>query len=111
MAAALAFLPAKDVIKGFELLKDCNGDSDVSEFLEYFKKAYIGLPQQIGTGRRVPKTAVSEWSVYQAVIDRKNKINNNVEVWSRSFNNAVNVKHPISPNSSPISKIHRKTQS
>ena len=34
MAAALAFLPAIAVIKRFELLKDCNGDSDISEFLE-----------------------------------------------------------------------------
>ena len=97
MAAVLAFLPAKVVIKGFELLKDCNGDSDVSEFLEYFEKTYIGFPQQIGTGRRAPRFAVSEWSVYQAVMDRKRKTNNSVEVWNRIFNNAVNVKQPIIP--------------
>ena len=96
-AADLAFLPAKDVIKGFELRKDCNGDSDVSEFLEYFEKTYIGVPQQIGTGRRAPRFAVSEWSVYKAVMDRKSKTNNNVEVWNRIFNNAVNVKHPNIP--------------
>ena len=47
MAAALAFLPAKDVIKGFKLLKDCNGDSDVSEFLEYFEKTCIGVPNKL----------------------------------------------------------------
>ena len=74
MAAALAFLPAKDVTKEFELLKDCNSDSDISEFLEYFEKTYIGVPQQIGTGRRAPRFAVSEWSVYQAVMDKKVKL-------------------------------------
>ena len=97
MAAALAFLPVKDAIKGFKLLKDSNGDSDVSEFLEYFGKTYIGVSQQIGTGRRAARSTVSEWSVYEAVLDKKSKTNNIVEVWNRIFNNAVNVKHPNIP--------------
>ena len=46
-AAKLVFLPAKDIIKGFEVLKDCNGGSDVSEFFEYFEKTYIGAPNKL----------------------------------------------------------------
>ena len=95
-AAALAFLPVKDVIKGFELLEDCNGDSDVSEFLKYYENTYIGVPQEIGTGTRAPRFAVSERSVYQAAKDRKSKTNNNVEAWNRIFN-AVKVRHPNIP--------------
>ena len=71
--------------------------ADVSEFLEYFETTYIGVPQQIGTSRRAPKFAVSEWSFYQAVTDRKTKTNNNVEVWNNIFNKAVKKKHPNNP--------------
>ena len=30
-------------------------------------------------------------------MDRKSKTNNNVDVWNRIFNKAVNVKHPYIP--------------
>ena len=58
MAAAFAFLPSEDVIKGFELFKDCNGESDL-RVLEYFEGTYIGVPKQIEAGRRAPKFAVN----------------------------------------------------
>ena len=85
MAAVLAFLPATDVMKGFETLKDCNDDSDVSEVFEYLARTYRGIPQQIGTGRRTPILAFSKWSLHQAVMDRKGKLNNIVQVWKRNF--------------------------
>ena len=43
-------------------------------FLEGFEKTYIGVPQQIGTGRRSPRFTISEWSVYQALMDKKVKL-------------------------------------
>ena len=104
MAAALAFLPAKDVIERFELFKYCNGDSDVSDFLEYFEKTYRGVPQQIGSDRCAPRFAVSEWSVYQAVMERKSKTKINVEVW-KTFQQRCECKtFPLENCSKPVTR-------
>ena len=94
MTAALQFLPPVDCVKGFECIRKNTADADANEFLDYFEKTYIGLPRNFGSGRRSPRFEIKEWSVYNAVITKKNKTNNNVEVWNRIFNIAVNTKHP-----------------
>ena len=75
------------------------------------EKTYTGVPQEIRTGRRAPRNAVSKWNVYQTVADRKRKTNINVEVWNKIFINAVNANIPIPPGSFPISKSHRMLRS
>ena len=44
---ALAYLPIDDIIKGFDLVA-AEFDDDAGDFLDYFKKTWIGEPKRRG---------------------------------------------------------------
>ena len=90
MLPALAFLPAGDVIEGFEELVDtirvlCNDVAD--DLLQYFEDTYIGRYRR-NAPRRPPLFAINPWNMF-------NRTDNSVEGWHRSFQGHVSACHPV----------------
>ena len=102
MAGTLTFLPATDIIKGFELLEDCNDDSDVRVFGVLWEDLHRSPPTH-WNWQVAPRFAVSEWNVFQAIMDWKSKTNNNVGV-EQNFESTLTEL-------TPTSKIHWKMRS
>ena len=90
MLPALAFLPAGDVIEGFEELVDTirvlyNDVAD--DLLQYFEDTYIGRYRR-NAPRRPPLFAINPWNMF-------NRTDNSVEGWHRSFQGHVSACHPV----------------
>ena len=90
MLPALAFLPAGDVIEGFEELVDTirvlyNDVAD--DLLQYFEDTYIGRYRR-NAPRRPPLFAINLWNMF-------NRTDNSVEGWHRSFQGHVSACHPV----------------
>ena len=90
MLPALAFLPASDVIEGFEELVDTirvlyNDVAD--DLLQYFEDTYIGRYRR-NAPRRPPLCAINLWNMF-------NRTDNSLEGWHRSFQGHVSACHPV----------------
>ena len=90
MLPALAFLPAGDVIEGFEELVDTirvlyNDVAD--DLLQHFEDTYIGRYRR-NAPRRPPLFAINLWNMF-------NRTDNSVEGWHRSFQGHVSACHPV----------------
>ena len=90
MLPALAFLPAGDVIEGFEELVDTirvlyNDVAD--DLLQYFEDTYIGRYRR-NAPRRPPLFAINLWNMF-------NRTDSSLEGWHRSFQGHVSACHPV----------------
>lgn len=78
---ALAFLPPKDVVTGFNQIKKSSPES-FECILNYFERFYIGkLKPNSKTQRVVPMFPIECWNVFERVKQRLPRTNNNVENW------------------------------
>ena len=96
MLLALAFLPAGDVIEGFEELVDtiriCDDVTD--DLLQYFEDTYIGRCRR-NAARHPPRFAINLWNMFNRTNDELPRTNNSVEDWHRSFQGHVSACHPV----------------
>ena len=87
MLPALVFLPAGDVIEGFEELVDTvrilyNDVAD--ELLQYFEDTCIGRYRR-NAPRRSPLFAINLWNMFNRTDHELPRTNNSVEGYHRSF--------------------------
>ena len=97
MLPALAFLPAGDVIEGFEELVDTIRvlyDHVGDDLLQYFKDTYIGRYRR-NAPRRPPLFAINLWNMFNRTDDELPRTNNSVEGWHRNFQGHVSACHPV----------------
>ena len=97
MLPALAFLPAGDVIEGFEELPDTIRvlyDDVADDLLQYFKDTYIGRYRR-NAPRRPPLFVINLWSMFNRTDDELPRANNSVEGWHRSFQGHISACHPV----------------
>ena len=97
MLPALAFLPAGDVIEGFEELVDTIRvlyDDVGDDLLQYFKDTYIGRYRR-NAPRRPPLFAINLWNMFSRTDDEIPRTNNTVEGWHRSFQGHASACHPV----------------
>ena len=93
----LAFLPAGDVIEGFEELVDTIrilNDNVTDDLLQYFEDTYIGRYCR-NAPRRPPLFAINLWNMFNRTDDELPQTNNSVEGWHRSFQGHVSACHPV----------------
>ena len=94
---ALAFLPAGDVIEGFEELVDTIrilNDNVADDLLQYFEDTYIGRYCR-NAPRRPPLFAINLWNMFNRTDDELPRTNNSVEGWHRSFQGHVSACNPV----------------
>ena len=97
MLPALAFLPAGDVIEGFEELEDtirilCDDVTD--DLLQYFEDTYIGRYRR-NAPRRTPLFAINLWNMFNRTDGELPRTNNSVEDWHQSFQGHVSACQPV----------------
>ena len=97
MLQVLAFLPADDVIEGFEELVDtirvlCDGVAD--DLLQYFEDTYIGRYRR-NAPRSPPLFAINLWNMFNRIDDELPRTNNSVEGWHRSFQGHASACHSM----------------
>ena len=90
MIAAIAFVPANDVDRVFNMLAN-NVDAALDVILDYLEENYIG---GIRRGRfRRPRFTYAMWGVHDRVVDNLPRTNNAVEGWHNRFNRHVGCHH------------------
>ena len=94
MLPALVFLPAGDVIEGFEELVDILYDDVADDLLQYFEDTYIGRYRR-NAPRRSPLFANNLWNMFNRTANELPRSNNGVEGWHRSFQGHVSAFHPV----------------
>ena len=103
----LAYIPPGDVPEVFESLKS-NLDSEtddqrIFDFYDYLEKNYIGLKQEVTTGRgknkkttitrQKPRYEIEMWSVFSRINECLPRTNNFTEAWHNCFS-AMLLSHP-----------------
>lgn len=97
MLACLTFVPVNDVIKIFNLITQwitMNVDIDLSEFLDYFRKSFIGIfndKYEIVTN---PTYSVEFWNARERVLNDICRTTNSAESFHRTLNYRYNNPHP-----------------
>ena len=95
--AALAFIPAADVIEVFEQLIDSpffkDHEEEIRELVNYFEDNWIGRPARRG-GRSASIFPVTLWNVHDQVVHDLPRTNNSVEGWHRGFSQLLGAYHP-----------------
>jgi hypothetical protein len=81
---ALAYVPVEDVITGFNELNN-NCVESFGPVLDYFYKTYIGDLKPGGKSRK-GRFPITSWNVYNRVLAKRPKTNNNVESWHEKLN-------------------------
>jgi hypothetical protein len=81
---ALAYVPVEDVITGFNELNN-NCVESFRPVLDYFYKTYIGDLKPGGKSRK-GRFPITSWNVYNRVLAKRPKTNNNVESWHEKLN-------------------------
>ena len=78
---ALAFVPVNDVTWVFELLQKEVPDNFMP-IVSYFEKNYIGkLKPNSKSCRDVARFPIDSWNLYERVISKKERTNNDIESW------------------------------
>ncbi|CAF0812115.1 unnamed protein product [Brachionus calyciflorus] len=89
----LAFIPPKDVIFGFEMIKQMS-PSKLIPILDYFEKYYIGVPvKNDSTKRVIPLFQIKYWNLYKRICKELTRTNNNIEAWHKSLSQDIE-SHP-----------------
>ena len=97
MLQVLAFLPADDVIEGFEELVDTIRvlyDDVADDLLQYFEDTYIGRYRR-NAPRCPPLFAINLWNMFNRIDDKLPRTNNSVEGWHRSFQGHASACHSV----------------
>ena len=97
MLPALAFLPAGDVIEGFEELVDTIRilyDDVADDLLQYFEETYIRRYRR-NAPRRRPLFAINLWNMFNRTDDELSCTNDSAEGWHQSFQGHVSICHPV----------------
>ena len=97
MLLALAFLPAAEVIEGFEELVDTRRilyDDVADDFLHYFEDTYMGRYYK-NAPRRHSLFAINLWNMFNKNNDELPRTNNSVVGWDQSFQGHVFACHPV----------------
>ena len=97
LIAALAFIPAADVIEVFEQFIDSpffkDHEEEIRELVNYFEDNWIGRPARRG-GRSASIFPVTLWNVHDQVVHDLPRTNNSVEGWHRGFSQLLGAYHP-----------------
>ena len=81
--AALAFVPASNVVQAFtELVSHRDFDERLQPLVDYFEDTWIGRPSLAGT-RRPPVFPIELWNVYTRTVNNEHRTNNSIEGWHR----------------------------
>ena len=84
MLQALAYLPACDVIQGFEAVKESQEFNSVEKtFINYIEKNYVGGLSRKGE-RKVARFPIETWNLHTRVLEGSPTTNNPVESWHSS---------------------------
>lgn len=92
---ALVYVPPGNVIEVFEQLVESdfsNEDTNVSNYLNYFERQYIGKfsrDARMRQQRLNPRFKIEYWNQYNAVCTNLPRTNNSVEGWHAGFMNLV----------------------
>ena len=95
---ALAFVPAKDVVEGWEILisapKFTPPELDIPDaLLDYFRSTYIGERWTRGP-HKDGLFAISFWNCEELVQEGHPRTTNHVESWHRVFQQTIDGNHP-----------------
>lgn len=89
----LAFIPASDVIDGFNMIKSISC-AEFKVILDYFEKYYIGKQVENDKDKRlVPSFPIKYWNVHKRIIKDLPRTNNNIESWHKSLSQDIE-SHP-----------------
>ena len=91
------FLPACNVIEGFEELEDTIRvlyDDLADDLLLYLECTYIDRYRR-NAPRRPPRFTTNLWNMFNRNDDELQRTNNSVEGWHQSFQGHVSVCHPV----------------
>lgn len=91
MIIALAYLPLRDVVAGFEELEDYVNES-LRPVLDYVEDNYIG--RRTREGRRRPLFPHEWWNVYERTLRGDARTNNAVEGSHNRFKTELGYSHP-----------------
>ncbi|XP_034934842.1 uncharacterized protein [Chelonus insularis] len=101
LLTALAFIPSRDVIEGYEWIVSTDyydRHSDIlDEFLNYFETTWIGKTRHNKKKREKPKFDIKLWNAYRAVTEDLLRSNNPIEGWHNSLNRRVATSHASIP--------------
>jgi len=93
MLAAIAFVPATDVVACFDVLVDTDHPEAAECIVTYFEDNFIGRPDRRGN-RRQPVFPHDLWNVHDRVSEALPRTNNSVEAWHHSFQRSLQCWHP-----------------
>lgn len=93
MVVALTFIPINDIDLAIELLSEYLPD-ELQPLLDWFEDNYVGRINRNGRGRRLPLFPPSIWTMYNRVLNGKNRTNNHAEAANRRLNMEMGVNHP-----------------
>lgn len=88
MLQALAYLPEKEVVEGFEVLQ-LNCESSFNAVLIYFHRTYIGNLKQNSRSIRDARYPINTWNLHERCKLRMARTNNNIESWHAKLNHSA----------------------
>ncbi|CAI6376617.1 unnamed protein product [Macrosiphum euphorbiae] len=93
MVVALTFIPINDIDLAIESLSGYLPD-ELQPLLDWFEDNYVGRINRNRRGRRLPLFPPNIWSMYNKVLNGKNRTNNHAEAANRRLNMEMGVNHP-----------------
>lgn len=94
MMSATAFLPADQVIDGFQALCTSEGyDGTLDPIFDYFENNYIGRPLA-NNRRRLARFPIESWNAFSRLEQNVPRTNNAAEGWHFAFQNSISSSHP-----------------
>ena len=84
---ALAFLPSKDVLSGFLIVKQfcIENCARFMPFLDYVEKYYIGGRDSISNKRHKAYFPINTWNLHLRILENKPRTNNKVERFNQKI--------------------------
>jgi MULE transposase domain len=97
MTLCLAFIPPHEVLiyyREIEAIVQSNGEPILDNFLNYFKKNYLGIVETEELEETDPSFNIEFWNAYVRILKGVPRTSNNAESWNRTFNLRVDNPHP-----------------
>lgn len=90
---SLAFLPASEIPKAFDELKEINSNM-LPNLFDYFSDYYVHGKQISRKKRRAPVFPPTLWSVHENVLNNIPRTSNNLEGWHCKWNGLLKAGNP-----------------
>lgn len=93
--AALAFVPAEDVIDSFHtLINNEEFDRRAIAVATYFEDVWIGAPDRHTNIRAAPLFPLEMWNMHEQALEGSHRTNNSMEGWHRRFQSVLGCFRP-----------------